>query len=300
MKNDTIYDRLVFKQVRDVLGGRVTSIITSSAPLTPEVMEFFKVAFGCHVSEVYGSTETLIVSGTSPYDYTGGHLGGPFPSIEVKLIDVPELGYYAKDNVGEICVRSPFVFRGYYKNKEATDGTLVDGWVVTGDVGRWTERGTLVIIDRKKDIFKLSQGEYIAPEKVESVYARLDQIANIFVEGRPDQRFCVAIVVPEERLFRQWVKNEGFEKESELPFIELCSDVRIRKAYLEEMRNFGTAHDLGNLQQIRNVSLVSVPFTVESGLLTSTLKVKRNVAREIFAERVDELYSEGSLVDKNV
>ncbi|XP_022671870.1 long-chain-fatty-acid--CoA ligase 1-like isoform X2 [Varroa jacobsoni] len=300
VRNDTIYDKLVFKKIRAILGGRVASIITSSAPLSPEVMEFFKVAFGCHVSEVYGSTETLIVSGTSPYDPTGGHLGGPFPSIEIKLIDVPELGYYAKDNVGEICVRSPFVFRGYYKDKAATDNTIIDGWVVTGDVGRWTDRGTLVIIDRKKDIFKLSQGEYIAPEKVESVYARLDQIAHIFVEGRGDQRFCVAIVVPEESLFRQWIKNHGFERESELPLSDICSDIRIRKAYLEEMRNFGTAHDLGNLQQIRNLCLEVVPFTVESGLLTSTLKVKRNVARDMFAEKVDQLYREGSLVEKNV
>ncbi|XP_003741985.2 long-chain-fatty-acid--CoA ligase 1 [Galendromus occidentalis] len=300
MRNDTIYDKLVFKKIQDLLGGRVKSMITSSAPLSHEVMEFFKVAFGCHVSEVYGSTETLIVGGTSPFDHTGGHLGGPFPSVEIKLIDVPELGYYAKDDVGEICVRSPMMFRGYYKNEEATKNTLIDGWVVTGDVGRWTERGTLLIIDRKKDIFKLSQGEYIAPEKVESVYGRMDQIANIFIDGRGDQRFCVAVIVPEEALFRDWLKVNGFEEEAGLPLNEICGNIKIRKTFLQDMRNFGTAHDLGSLQQIRNLSLETTPFTVDCGLLTSTLKVKRNVARELFAARIDELYREGSLVDKDI
>lgn len=190
------------------------------------------------------------------------------------------------------------MFKGYYKNEEATASTLQDGWVISGDVGRWTERGTLVIIDRKKHIFKLSQGEYIAPEKVEAVYSRLDSIAHIFVDGRSDQRFCVAIVVPEEVTFRLWCKKAGFKADA--PLAELCKDDKVRKAFVVEMRNLGTVHDLGNLQQIRNVLLESTSFSLANGLLTSTLKVKRNVARDRYKGAIDNLYVEGSLVDKTV
>jgi long-chain acyl-CoA synthetase len=151
-------------------------MITGSAPIAPEVLSFFKIALGIYIYEVYGQTET---SGpatlTHPLDFhTAGHVGGVIPSMRLRLKDLPDLGYLSSDNPprGEVEYFGTNVFKGYFKNPKKTKEVFSeDGWLQSGDIGTILPNGSLKIIDRAKNLFKLSQGEYIAPEKLENIYA---------------------------------------------------------------------------------------------------------------------------------
>jgi len=172
-----LWDRLVFSKIRAKLGGEVQMMSSGASPISPEVFLFLRICFGENVLEGYGMTETAcLITLTVPGDPTFGHVGAPIPSCEVKLQDIPEMNY-SNDDVpyprGEICVRGPILFSGYLKNEAATRDTIdEEGWLHTGDVGMWLPGGRLKIFDRKKSIFKLSQGEYISPEKIEGIYSR--------------------------------------------------------------------------------------------------------------------------------
>lgn len=292
---DTIWDKFVFKKIRDQLGGNIRYCVTTSAPAAAEVLNFFRIVFGCLIVEVYGSTEVSVVTSTLPYDFDGDHVGCLFDGVELKLIDVPEMNYFAKDDRGEICVRSPMTFKGYYKNPEATAAAITpDGWVLTGDIGTWTSKGTLKVIDRKRDFFKLSQGEFISPERIESVYSMLDYIAAILVDGWSTQDFTIAIVVPQEEPIRELAALCKIDKKAS--FADLCSNKEIRKALLAEMQALGNANGLNSLHQVQNLHLHPETNLLESGLVTSTLKLKRNCARELFKEVIRDLYDEGPLL----
>lgn len=150
-------------------------MITASAPIAPNVLSFLRCVFCCPIVEAYGQTESCGASfATKIFDNRSGHVGGPGVGVEFKLADLPDMNYTRNSRpfpAGEICIRGPAVFEGYFKNKALTDETLdKDGWLRTGDVGCLTEQKKLKIIDRAKNIFKLSQGEYIVPEKLERAY----------------------------------------------------------------------------------------------------------------------------------
>jgi long-chain acyl-CoA synthetase len=178
-----LWDSVVFNPLKKRLGlDRVEVILTGSTPLSDEVMSFLRAAFGVPVIEGYGQTESAAVATiTQPDDYTTGHVGIPLSSNEIALFDVPEMGYNSTDKKhgdipcrgrGEICFRGVNVFKEYYKMPEKTAEALdQDGWLHSGDIGIWTVAGKLKIVDRKKNIFKLSQGEYVAAEKIENVLA---------------------------------------------------------------------------------------------------------------------------------
>jgi long-chain acyl-CoA synthetase len=177
------YDRLIFNKIKKGLGmDCLRAAVSGSAPISKTVMNFYRVMLGVPVIEGYGQTETSAVSTFSdPSDLsTAGHVGVPNVAVEIVLADVPEMGYLHTDTNhkgqpcqgrGEIWVRGPTVFKGYYKEPEKTKEMVDDeGWLHSGDIGLWTVDGNLQIIDRKKNIFKLSQGEYVAPEKVQSTH----------------------------------------------------------------------------------------------------------------------------------
>lgn len=183
-KNDykhAVYDVLL-KKMRMVLGGRVRIMLTGSAPIEAEVKQFFKIVIGAPMIEAYGQTECGgICTFVDKDDPTNGHVGGCIVSNEIKLQDVPEMNYLSTDKNengvstprGEVLLRGYNVSPGYYKMPEKTAETFKDGWLHTGDIGMILPSGALKIIDRRKNIFKLSQGEYVAPEKVEGVYKLL-------------------------------------------------------------------------------------------------------------------------------
>jgi long-chain acyl-CoA synthetase len=212
---DEFWDEKVWKKIcEEKLGlDQVRYIITGAAPCPPYLMEFLKVLIGCPVIQGYGMTETAAAATIMNIkDVTTGHNGAPLPCNEIKLVDVDEMDYRSTDVPcprGEVWIRGPNIFKGYFKNQKATDETLEDGWLKTGDVGRWNPNGTLSIIDRKKNIFKLSQGEYIAAEKIELTYAKSGCVGQIFVYGNSFKSFILAIVVPNAMPVYNWLKDNG-------------------------------------------------------------------------------------------
>ncbi|XP_023224288.1 long-chain-fatty-acid--CoA ligase 1-like [Centruroides sculpturatus] len=177
-----------------------------------------------------------------------GSVGPPLPNCHIKLIDVPEMGYLAQNDAGEICIRGPGVFKGYFKNPTATKEALDEnGWLHTGDIGRWLPNGSLAIIDRKKHLLKLSQGEYVVPEKVENIYSQYDVILQIFVDGFSDQDYLVSVIVPEKATFIKWAKRKNFDTSD---YDKLCSNKNVRATLLKKLHKIGKANGLNSLEQV--------------------------------------------------
>uniref|UniRef100_A0A673J8L9 Arachidonate--CoA ligase n=1 Tax=Sinocyclocheilus rhinocerous TaxID=307959 RepID=A0A673J8L9_9TELE len=251
MRRDSVWDKIIFKKVQASVGGHVRLMITGAAPVSAPVLTFLRAALGCHFYEGYGQTECTAGSTiTLPGDWTAGHVGAPLPCNDIKLVDVGEMNYYAAKGEGEVCVRGPNVFKGYLKDPEKTKEALgEDGWVHTGDIGRWLPNGTLKIVDRKKHIFKLAQGEYIAPEKIENIYIRSEAVAQAFVHGDSLQACLVAIIVPDPDFLPGWAKKRGIEGSYE----ELCKNKEVKKAILEDIVKLGKESGLKSFEQVRFV-----------------------------------------------
>ncbi|XP_063739977.1 long-chain-fatty-acid--CoA ligase 1a isoform X2 [Eleginops maclovinus] len=289
VRKDSMWDKIIFKKVQASLGGRVRLIITGAAPVSPTILTFLRAALGCQFYEGYGQTEcTAGCSMSMPGDWSAGHVGPPLPCNAIKLVDVAEMNYMAANGEGEICVKGPNVFQGYLKDPERTAETIDDdGWLHTGDIGKWLPNGCLKITDRKKHIFKLAQGEYIAPEKIETVYNLSDPVAQIFVHGESLQACLVGIVVPDPDFLPIWIKKKGIEGS----YSELCNNKDVKNAILEDILRLGKEAGLKSFEQVKDIALQPELFSVQNGLLTPTLKAKRTEIRNRFRENIDELYA---------
>ncbi|XP_056149480.1 long-chain-fatty-acid--CoA ligase 1-like isoform X5 [Lampris incognitus] len=290
IRRDSIWDRLIFRKVQASLGGRVRLMITGAAPISPTVLTFLRVALGCQFYEGYGQTEcTGGCTFTMPGDWNAGHVGAPLTCNFVKLVDVAEMNYLATNGEGEVCVKGPNVFQGYLKDPEKTKETIdADGWVHTGDIGKWLPNGTLKIVDRKKHIFKLAQGEYVAPEKIENIYVRSDALAQVFVHGDSLQACLVAVVVPDPDFLCGWVKKTlGMDSS----YLELCGREEVKTAILKDMVRLGKEGGLKSFEQVKAIYIHTELFSVQNGLLTPTLKTKRADLQRHFRPQIDELYA---------
>lgn len=314
------WDRLVFKKIRMRLGGEVGAMITGSAPCSSKVLEFVRICFSCEVYEGYGQTETCAASTlTVRGDWSSGQIGVPTPSVEVKLVSIPDMGYISRpsspiegstgegkpNSRGEICIRGPSCFIGYYKAPEQTKDALdEDGWVHTGDVGEWDDRGRLVIIDRKKNIFKLAQGEYISPEKIENIISRNPMIQQAFVEGNSLKASLICVIVPEWDAIRSKIKQEINETASkglpigDLELMEKSSDDEllhnemVKKWILTEIKSYGKtgSQELKGFEIPRDLYMEKEPFSIDNGLLTATFKLKRHEAKKKYASEIEKMY----------
>ncbi|KAG9479864.1 hypothetical protein GDO78_011739 [Eleutherodactylus coqui] len=289
IRKDSLWDKLIFQKVQDSLGGKVRLMITGAAPVSPTVLTFLRAALGCQFYEGYGQTEcTAGCSLTIPGDWTAGHVGAPMPCNYVKLVDVEDMNYFAAKGEGEVCVKGSNVFQGYLKDDEKTAEALdKDGWLHTGDVGKWLPNGTLKIIDRKKHIFKLAQGEYIAPEKIENIYTRSEAVVQVFVHGESLQAFLVGIVVPDPDNVLNWAKKRKFAGTCE----ELCKNTDFKNAVLEDLLRLGKEAGLKTFEQVKDIVLHPELFSIQNGLLTPTLKAKRPELRKYFQAQIEELYA---------
>ncbi|CDW80098.1 amp-binding enzyme family protein [Stylonychia lemnae] len=240
----TFYDTMIFNKFRDLLGGRMRMMVTGSAPISKDILTFLKVAFCCPILEGYGQTESAApASITWMNDPDGGHVGAPFPSCDFKLVDVPEMKYTSEDvdeneqsiPRGEICYKGPNCFKGYFNNPKATKETIdEDGWVHTGDIGQFQQNGKIKIIDRKKNIFKLSQGEYVIPDKIENKLIESNYVSQIFVYGDSLQHNLVAIVVPDKHHLQKWAKEQDLQESED--YEALIKSPVVNKFLLDEIK----------------------------------------------------------------
>lgn len=274
------------------LGGRVRLVISGAAPLAGHVEEFLRVIMCAPVLQGYGLTETCAASFIQMPDVISmsGTVGPSLCNIETRLESVPELGYDALDKKrprGEICIRGKTVFSGYYKRPELTEEVLVDGWFHTGDIGEWQADGSMKIIDRKKNIFKLSQGEYIAVEKLENVYNQSAAVDAIWVYGNSFESSMVAVAVPNEQVLLDWAKSNGKKEE----FAALCKIPEAQKFILSELSSTGKKSGVRGFEFIKGVLLDPQPFDMERDLITPTYKLKRPQLLKHYQKDIDALYT---------
>lgn len=293
-----LWDKIVFDKFKNLMGGRVRLMLTGSAPLDPQTLERMRAFFCCWIVEGYGMTETMGASFLTwnVYDNNPGQVGGVLPSLEFCLLDVSETmnKYSIRDPIpkGELCVRGSTVFRGYFRNKKETENAVdKDGWLHTGDIAALLPNGGVQIIDRKKNIFKLAQGEYVAPEKIEAVYLHSRFVAQCFVFGFSSETSLVAVVVADADQTLQWVREtRGAAAAAARTFAEWLEDPEVQRAIQDDMQQVAKKQGLKGFELARKVCFRTEQFTVENGLLTPTFKLKRHYAQEVFAVQIKEMY----------
>ncbi|PIA52441.1 hypothetical protein AQUCO_01000367v1 [Aquilegia coerulea] len=261
-----LFDNLVFDKIKQVLGGRVRIIASGAAPCA-----------GCFTS--IANVHPMI-----------GTVGVPVVTIEARLESVPEMGYDALSTVprGEICLRGKTMFSGYYKRPDLTDEVVVDGWFHTGDIGEWQSNGAMKIIDRKKNIFKLSQGEYVAVENLENTFGQCPLITMVWVYGNSFESFLVAVVVPDRKAIEDWAAAHNETGD----FQSLCENPKARKYILDELNSIGQKNRLRGFEMLKAVYLEPNPFDFERGLITPTFKLKRQQLLKHYKDCIDQLYVE--------
>jgi len=287
-----LMDKIMFSKIKARLGGNVRIMISGGAPLSPHVEKFLRVAMCCPVVQGYGLTETCAASFVAVPDDMDmmATIGVPFPSIEYRLEAVPEMNYspFSDPPRGEVLLRGPSVFAGYYKDEKQTSGAIdKDGFFHTGDIGELQPSGALKIIDRKKNIFKLSQGEYVAVEVVESAYKKNLAIEQIWVYGNSFESCLVAVVVPTEAGIAAWAKEKGVEGD----YAALCKTAEAQAWLLDELKKTGKEAKLKGFEIVKAIHLDSVQFSVDAELLTPTFKLKRPQLLKHYQSEVDALYA---------
>ncbi|KAJ2360044.1 long-chain fatty acid-CoA ligase [Coemansia sp. RSA 2610] len=286
-------DSIVFKKTREATGGRLKFVITGGAPINHNVQKLMNAAL-CPMIQGFGMTEASgLLSVQLPDDPTFNNVGAPCPSVEMKLVDVPEAKYFAKDGKGEIWVRGPSVFKGYLDNDELTRETVTeDGWLKTGDIGQWTEQGQLSIIDRKKNLIKLATGEYIALEALESTYKNSLYIHNIcvFADSRMSQP-C-AIVNIDENQIAQMADNAGIHYNNPS---EIATNQEFVHTVLADLQHVAKQNGLSKLETLVAIRIDSELWSPENDLLTPAQKLKRADIRDHNQAKLDDMYAQMGL-----
>nr|AUD66219.1 long-chain acyl-CoA synthetase 2 [Prunus sibirica] len=285
-----LLDKLVFDKIKQALGGRVRILLSGAAPLPRHVEEFFRVTACSTLSQGYGLTESCGGCLTSIGNVFPmmGTVGVPMTTIETRLESVPEMGYDALSSVprGEICLRGKSLFSGYHKQQDLTEEVLVDGWFHTGDIGEFQPNGAMKIIDRKKNIFKLSQGEYVAVENIESKYLQCPLITSIWVYGNSFESFLIAVVNPNNQAIESWAEKNGVSGD----FNSLCEHTRVKEYILGELNKIAKEKKLKGFEVIKAVHLDPEPFDMERDLITPTYKKKRPQLLKYYKEIIDNMY----------
>jgi long-chain acyl-CoA synthetase len=271
-----IATKLVFSKLQERVGGRIRFFVSGGAPLSKEIGEFFTAA-GLLILEGYGLTETSPVITVNHLDkFRFGSVGFPLQNVEVKI---------AED--GEILTRGPHVMKGYYKNEAATREAIGDeGWFHTGDIGHIDEDGMLVITDRKKNIIVTAGGKNIAPQYIENMLINSRYIEQAVVLG-DKRKFCSALLVPNMELLKKFAEENGL---TSLSNDELLTNPQVIRLIGKEIDEVST--DLASYETIKKFALIDHAFTIESGELTPTLKVKRNIVEKGYKEIIDGFYVE--------
>ncbi|KAI5967603.1 hypothetical protein KGF57_000331 [Candida theae] len=298
-----LYDR-VLGLLRKKMGmGKLVGFVTGAAPISPETVKFLKASLNCGLGQGYGMSETFSgIMASSIHETEASSCGPVCITTEVKTRDLPEMGYTSKDEGGprgELLVRGPQIFREYYKNPEETAKSFdEEGWFHTGDVARIDARtGRTWIIDRVKNFFKLAQGEYVTPERIENTYLScFPYLAQMFVHGDSLRTHLVGVVGVDPVSITSYIKgrhNETINDPADL--VRFFGDPQRKRQLLIDM-NASLGDKLQGFEKLHNIEVDIEPLSLEKNLITPTMKIKRPVCTKYFKQTLDKLYEEGSLI----
>src|SRR5579872_902492 len=270
-----IANKLVFSKIRDGMGGRIETFISGGAPLGRELAEWFATV-GIRIHEGYGLTETSpVIAVNTPINHRIGTVGKILPNLEVRI---------AED--GEILVRGPSVFEGYWNRPEETANAFQDGWFKTGDIGNVDGDGYLSVTDRKKELIKTSGGKFIAPQPIESSI-KLNPLVGTAVVVGDKRKFACVVISP------NFVSLEAWARENDVSFssrAELVANVKVHSVYEEIVA--AVNKNLARFETLKRVMLVPDEFTPENGALTPTMKLRRRVVEERYRRQIDQVYEQ--------
>jgi len=270
-----IANKLIFSKWREALGSNISFIITGGAACQVKLLRIFNAA-QIPVYEGYGPTENSPVVCVNRQEEGGtkfGTVGPPLEGVQVKL---------AED--GEILVGGPCVMKGYYKRPDLTAETVVDGWLLTGDIGVWVDNKFLKITDRKKELFKTSGGKYVAPQPIENKLKESPFVEQVMVVGS-ERKFVGALIVPSFPVLLEWMREKG------IPYTtheDIIHNPRVLELYRELVESFNTFFN--HVEQIKKFELLPREWTVETGEMTPKLSLKRKVVMEKFKDIIDRIY----------
>ncbi len=269
-------DRLVYSKVRAGLGGRVKTFISGGAPLGLPLAEWY-ADIGIRICEGYGLTETSpVIAVNNPAVHRIGSVGKPLGNVQVRI---------AED--GEILVRGPSVFQGYWNKPEETRDAFVDGWFKTGDIGKLDEDGFLYVTDRKKDLLKTSGGKFIAPQPIENSLKHNPMVAEAVVVG-DKRKFPAVLILPNFAALEVWAREQGVNCSSRA---EIIADARVHTFYEAIVAELN--QNLAQFEKLKKVTLLCEEFSPANGTMTASLKIRRRAVEEHCREQIEKMYVEG-------
>jgi long-chain acyl-CoA synthetase len=272
-------NKLVFSKIREGMGGKVETFISGGAPLGRELAEWY-TNVGIRIHEGYGLTETSpVISLNTPANHKIGTTGKTMPNIAVRI---------AED--GEILVRGPSIFKGYWNRPEETKAALSDGWFKTGDIGNIDADGYLSVTDRKKDLIKTSGGKFIAPQPIENSLKHNNLVGVPAILG-DKRKFAIVIISPNFPALEAWAKANAVAFSSRQV---LVANPKVQRLYEEIVEDVN--RNMARFEKLKRVMVVPDEFTAENGALTPTLKLRRRVIEERYRRQIDEIYAEAETV----
>lgn len=272
-------NKLVFSKIREGVGGCVRTFISGGAPLGRELAEWYATV-GIRVHEGYGLTETSpVIAVNTPVNHRIGTVGKTLPNIEVRI---------AED--GEILVRGPSVFKGYWNRPEDTAAALENGWFKTGDIGQIDADGYLSVTDRKKDLIKTSGGKFIAPQPIENAL-KLNPFVGVPAIIGDKRKFAAVIISPNFVRLEEWARENGITFSSRP---DLTANPKVQALYESAVEE--TNQNLARFEKLKRVIVVADEFSPDSGVLTPTLKLRRRVVEQRYRRQIDELYAQAEAV----
>ena len=292
-----IMDKLIFRGVRALLGGRVRMILAGGAPLSPESHDFLRTCMGCPLMQGYGLTETCAQATLMEMDdiVSTGRVGPPVQGVQIRLVNWEEGNYRVTDKPrprGEILISGGNITAGYFKQPEKTAEEYFvddagDRWFKSGDIGQMEEDGTLKIIDRKKDLVKLQFGEYVSLGKVESALKTNELVENICIYGDSTKSYVVALLMPDRVKIKNLAARLG---KTETDFARLSEDRDVTGAVLRELVNYGKQLRLEKFELPGAVTIVQELWTPDTDMVTAAFKLKRKPIQTFYQSHINRMY----------
>ena len=273
-----IADKLVYRKIRKNIGGNFDIVVSGAASIQPRLAAFFS-AIGMPVFEGYGMTETspvIAVSCRQKYGREVGTVGFPLPGVEIKI----------DENTNEVLCRGHNLMMGYYKDEELTNQVFdQDGWFHTGDLGRFTDKGQLVLVGRLKNIFKTSYGKYVNPQVIEEKFSESPFIENIVVVGE-NQKYAAAIISPDMSFLECWCKRHDVVFTTPQ---DVLKNPKVLARYTKEVNKYNEF--FGETEKIKKFELVPEEWSIMNEILTPTLKVRRKLVMERYNKLIEQMFT---------